>query len=85
MLNQSVQSVYYQGVNGFGSKMSSNVGFAQGSSAALKSIWGRVQNQVFMMSFLQMVYVLMGIVAISFIPLYRIKLKLGATKIVDAH
>lgn len=85
LLNPAVQSVYYQGMNGMGGKMSTSVGFAQGSSAALKSIWGRVQNQVFMMSFLQMVFILMGIVAIGFIPLYRIKLKSGTTKIVDAH
>jgi DHA2 family multidrug resistance protein len=85
LLNPAVQTTYYQSLNGMNSKMAEGVGFAQNSGAALKSIWGRVQNQVFMMSFLQMVYILMGIVAVGFIPLYRIKLKEGPTKVVDAH
>jgi DHA2 family multidrug resistance protein len=85
LLNPAVQTAYYQGMSGMASKMSNGVGFAQGSDAALKSIWGRVQNQVFMMSFLQMTIVLMFIVAVGFIPLYRMKVKSGAVKVVDAH
>jgi DHA2 family multidrug resistance protein len=65
--------------------MAESVGFYQGSEAAIKSIWGRVQAQVFMMSFLQLCFILMFIVAIGFIPLYRIRLKQGPTEVVDAH
>jgi DHA2 family multidrug resistance protein len=85
LLNPAVQANYYQTLNGMGGKMSDGVGFNQGAGAALKSIWGRVQNQVFMMSFLQLCFILMFIVAIGFIPLWRIRLKGGPTKVVDAH
>jgi DHA2 family multidrug resistance protein len=85
LLNPAVQAQYYNTVNGMNSKMSDGVGFYHGAEAAIKSIWGRVQNQVFMMSFLQLCFILMFIVAIGFIPLWRIRLKEGPTKVVDAH
>jgi DHA2 family multidrug resistance protein len=85
LLNPAVQTQYYGMVNSMNAKMSDAVGFYHGSEAAIKSIWGRVQNQVFMMSFLQMCFILMFIVAIGFIPLWRIRLKQGPTEVVDAH
>lgn len=85
LLNPVVQNTYAQSINGIASKMPNGVGFNQGTGAALKSIWGRVQNQVFMMSFLQMVFILMFVVAIGFIPLWRMKTKAGPVEIVDAH
>jgi DHA2 family multidrug resistance protein len=85
LLDPATQKDYYQTLNGLVGKMSEQVGFNQGAAAAIKSIWGRVQNQVFMMSFIQLVFILMFIVAIGFIPLWRIKFKEGPTKVVDAH
>ncbi|MGZ3748538.1 MAG: DHA2 family efflux MFS transporter permease subunit [Pseudobdellovibrionaceae bacterium] len=85
LLNPTVQATYYQSLQGMATKMSGAVGFNQRAEAAIKSLWGRVQNQAFMMSFLQLVFILMFVVAMGFIPLYRIKLKSGPTKIVDAH
>jgi DHA2 family multidrug resistance protein len=85
MLNPVVQNNFSQSLSGIAGKMPGSVGFDQGSQAALKSLWGRVQNQVFMMSFLQMVYILMFVVAIGFIPLYRMRTKEGPVEIVDAH
>lgn len=85
LLNPTVQSNYYSTLNGMATKMADGVGFNQGATAAIKSIWGRVQNQVFMMSFLQLCFILMFIVAVGFIPLWRIRLKDGPTKVVDAH
>ncbi len=85
LLNPATQSAYYQTLNGMATKMSDVVGFNQGAGAAVKSLWIRVQNQVFMISFLQLAITLMFIVAIGFIPLYRIKLKSGPSKVIDAH
>ncbi|HEY8269458.1 MAG TPA: MFS transporter, partial [Pseudobdellovibrionaceae bacterium] len=85
LLNPATQAAYYPSLKGMAMKMSDAVGFNQGAEAAIKSIWGRVQNQAFMMSFLQLVFILMFVVAVGFIPLYRIKLKSGPTKIMDAH
>jgi DHA2 family multidrug resistance protein len=85
LLNPVVQNAYAQSLHGINGKMSTEVGFNSGSGAAIKSIWGRVQNQVFMMSFLQMVFILMFVVAIGFIPLYRMRMKAGPIEIVDAH
>jgi DHA2 family multidrug resistance protein len=85
LLSPAVQTTYYQSLNGLSAKMSKGVGFFHGADTAIKSIWGRVQNQVFMLSFLQMTFILMGIVAIGFIPLWRIRLKEGPTEVVDSH
>lgn len=61
LLDPAVQSTYYQTLNGMNTAMAQSVGFYHGAEATIKSIWGRVQNQVFMMSFLQMTFILMGI------------------------
>ena len=45
----------------------------------------RVQGQAFILSFLQLVEVMMLIFAISFVPLFLIKLKKKVHNIADAH
>jgi hypothetical protein len=46
--------------------MTDQVGMATGNQAALKTMYFRIQNQVFMMSFLQLIYVIMIVFAVSF-------------------
>jgi MFS transporter, DHA2 family, multidrug resistance protein len=77
---------FYQGTSGsMQAKMSSAVGFADAHSGAVKILWQKVQAQVFMQSFLQLVVLMMIVTGLSAIPIWRLKLKKGPVKIVDAH
>jgi DHA2 family multidrug resistance protein len=67
------------------SKMRRQVGDAQASSAATKSLYGRVQAQVFMMSFIQLIWVIAGIFALSAIPLVMLRFKKKVTGPIAAH
>ena len=55
------------------------------NTAATQILYLKVQNQVFMMSFLQLVTIIMMIVALFLIPWFRLKLKRGPVAVVDAH
>ncbi len=85
LLKPATQQAYFQMSSGMSHKMSSAIGMAEGSQAALKSIYYRVQNQAFMMSFNQLLYVIMIIFAFSLIPLYRLQLRSKPTGAIDAH
>jgi DHA2 family multidrug resistance protein len=85
LLNPNTQSMFYQTMGGMKQKMSDAIGMATSADAALKSLYYRVQNQVFMMSFLQLVWLIMIIFAVAFIPLYRLKFKMKVKGPIDAH
>lgn len=76
---------WYQSASGGGGKMAADVGMAHGPEVLLKSMWFKMQTQVFMMTFLQLVFIMMLCVSVAFIPLYFLKLKKGPQKVVDAH
>ncbi|MFN3453562.1 MAG: DHA2 family efflux MFS transporter permease subunit [Pseudobdellovibrio sp.] len=83
--NINVQQFYQQMTSGMASKMSSGVGFDSAHKSALQLLYLKVQNQVFMQTFLQLIFIMMLILALAFIPLYRMKLKKGPIKAVDVH
>lgn len=85
LLNPTAQAAFYQSSGGMASKMSDAIGIAHGSDAALKALYFRVQNQVFMLSFNQLVWTIMCIFALSFIPLFLLELKVKPTGPIDAH
>jgi DHA2 family multidrug resistance protein len=85
LLNTNTQTAYYPLVQGFGKKMTDNMGMATGHEAALKSIGTRIQNQVFMMSFNQLIWTMMFIFALAFIPWYFMELKRKVTGPIDSH
>jgi DHA2 family multidrug resistance protein len=85
LLNQNVQGTYYSGSAGMGQKMSDAIGMATGSDVALKSLYYRIQNQVFMLSFQQLIWTMMIIFAFSFIPLYLLRYKEKTNVVVDSH
>ncbi|ASD63792.1 DHA2 family efflux MFS transporter permease subunit [Bdellovibrio bacteriovorus] len=85
LLNANTQSAYYGAANTLGSKMSEGLGMATGNEAALKSLYGRIQNQVFMLSFRQLMFLMMIIFATAFIPLALIRFKNKTNTVVDAH
>jgi DHA2 family multidrug resistance protein len=68
------------------SKFGSEVGMWDTSTLAVKNLYYRVNQQVFVMSFEQLCWVIIVIIACGLIPLYLIKptVRPGA-KIIDAH
>jgi DHA2 family multidrug resistance protein len=66
-------------------KMTNMMGNANPHQAALKVMMMRIQTQVFMLSFIQLVEIMMIVIAFAIIPIVFIKIKRGPTKIVDAH
>jgi len=53
--------------------------------AGLTAIKRRLDGQVFMMSFNQLMWIIMFIFSLSFIPWYFLKIRLRATSVIDAH
>jgi DHA2 family multidrug resistance protein len=84
MLKPSTQIAFRQSVAGLSNKMVNSIGLGTPTEVTLKSFYYRVQNQVFMMSFLQLVFTIALIFSLSFIPLFLIKFR-KVTKAVDAH
>jgi DHA2 family multidrug resistance protein len=69
-----------------GVKMSSGIGLWNPQVLAVKSLYGRVQAQVFVMSFEQLCWFIVAIVACGLIPLAFIKPKnLTGGPVLDAH
>jgi DHA2 family multidrug resistance protein len=85
MLNPGTRLAYGQLTGGLSHQMSEGVGLATASQAALKAMYFKIQAQVFMMSFLQLVWIMAFIFGISFIPLYLLKLRVKPTVVSDAH
>ena len=85
LLNSNTQQVFYQAQNSIIHKMSSGVGMLKADKAALTSIKHRLDGQVFMMSFNQLMWIIMIIFSLSFIPWYFLKLRVRPTGVVDSH
>lgn len=85
LLNAPTQQTYYSSVNGMSSKMVEGLGMGSAHQATLKSLYYRLENQVFMMSFLQLVVVMGLIFAFSFVPLYFMRFKRKPVAVMDAH
>lgn len=85
LLNPTVYRYYNQIVAGMKTKVTSEIGFINElNTPALKMLVYKVKAQVFMLSFIQLLYIMMFIIAIAIIPLYRLKIS-RFTKVVDAH
>ncbi len=85
MLNPTTQQVVYQTDASLSKKFSSEVGMIKPHKTALISIKHRLDSQVFMMSFNQLMWIIMFIFSFSFIPLYFLNLKRTPAAIIDAH
>jgi DHA2 family multidrug resistance protein len=85
LLEPATQQAYFQGVGGMAHKMTDSMGMANAHDVVLKSIYGRIVAQAFMLSFIQLVWIVMGIFVLAFIPLYFLKLRLKPTGPIDAH
>jgi DHA2 family multidrug resistance protein len=85
LLDRNTQAAFYGSMNGMTMKMSEGLGMATGSDAAMKTLYYRLQSQVFMLSFNQLVWTIMIIFSLSFIPLFLIEMKVKPTGPIDAH
>ena len=75
---QVCQSLALQG-------LARELGLNWGSQSALKALYFKVQSQVFMMSFLQLVFIMMILVSLAFIPLFLLRFNRPPTVVVDSH
>jgi DHA2 family multidrug resistance protein len=82
LLNPATQSAYFTTLNGFMSKV--GVGFSDAHHATLKALAGRVAGQVFVMNFIQLIWIIMIVFSFAYIPLYLIKFR-KKSKVVDSH
>ena len=85
-LNPVAYNSYGAALGAPGGKLASSVGLWNTTSLASKSLYGRVSQQVFVMSFEQLCWVIAVIVAAGLIPLYFIKpTKRNSGPVMDAH
>jgi DHA2 family multidrug resistance protein len=85
LLNPNTQQVYYQAEANLSKKLNSSIGMVKPTKLALSTLKRRIDGQVFMMSFNQLMWVIMLIYAFAYVPWYFLKLRLRATNIVDSH
>lgn len=85
LLNPNIQSFYAATNNSMAVKMGKNIGFNEGVQGTLKALAGKVNAQVFMMSFLQLVFLMMIMVSFVFIPLYLLKFNRKPVVVADSH
>jgi len=82
LLDHNTWSTYLQSMGG--DKLATSVGMASKSDIAIRSIYNRVQAQVFMLSFREIMFIIMFIFVFAFVPLFFLKLKKPA-QLVDSH
>jgi MFS transporter, DHA2 family, multidrug resistance protein len=85
LLNSNTQTAYYSSQQGMAGKNVGQLGISTPTSAAEKTLSYRLQAQVFMLSFNQLIWTIMMIFSISFIPWYLIRLRKKPTGPIDAH
>lgn len=84
-LNPQVYQTFQQIKAGMTSKMLTQMGTASADQAALKALYSRLSTQVFMLSFVQLVYIVSFVLLLAFIPLSLLRLKRKPTAVMDSH
>jgi DHA2 family multidrug resistance protein len=85
LLDPATRNSFYPAKAALGAKMVEHIGMGTAEQVALKSIFGRLMAQAFMMSMLQLIWIVMGFFLIAYVPLYLLKLRFKVGKPVDAH
>lgn len=85
MLKPQTQIVYNQLKGGMTKKMMEEVGVSNPHLAAIKIMRYKIDNQVFALTFVQLIYTIGAIFMFAFIPWYFIKFKKGGISPIDAH
>ena len=73
LLSPAGRQAYYQTAASMAGRMSKLVGWSVHHRAAIQVLQFRVLNQAFMLTFLQLMWLIMGIFALSFIPLWLLR------------
>ena len=85
LLDPPTRNQYFGGMAALSGKMVKQLGMGTPNEAVLKSIFGRIMSQAFMMSMLQLVWIVMGLFLVAYVPLYLLQLRFKVGKPVDAH
>jgi len=85
LLNPNTQQFIQSSGGALGHKMGEQIGLAGGAKAALRVLYFKMQSQVFMMTFLQLVFIMMALVSLAFIPLYLLKFKRPPVVVMADH
>lgn len=84
-LNPQAQQVFTQTQNAMSFKMRKQIGESTPTDVFYKALYGRVQSQVFMMSFIQLIWTIAAILSLSLIPLSLLRFKTKISGPIDAH
>ncbi len=84
-LNPNTQQFMQSSGGALGHKMGEQLGLASGAQAAMRVMFYKMQSQVFMMTFLQLVFIMMCLVSLAFIPVYFLKFKRPPTVVLADH
>ncbi len=85
LLNTTTQQVYYSTEAVISKKLASGVGMLRADKAALTTIKHRLDGQVFMMSFNQLMWIIMFIFSLSYIPWWFLKLRVRPVGVISDH
>lgn len=85
MLDAPTQATVQQLQGGMAGKLTNEVGQATARDATLKAVTGRIQAQVFMLSFNQLMYTIACIVLLALIPLSLIRFRARPVAVADSH
>lgn len=85
LLNPTTQQAYYQTANGMNKKLTNEIGMVKTNATALTMIKNRIDGQVFMMGFNQLMWIIMIIYSFAFIPWYFLKLRVRPGGVIDSH
>jgi DHA2 family multidrug resistance protein len=84
-LNPTTQTFFNGAFAAMKAKMGQEIGMAVGQQAVLKVIFYKIQAQVFMITFLQLIFIMMLLVSLVFIPLARLRFRSEIATVTDAH
>ncbi len=85
LLNPETQTALRQATAGFHAKSSEVIGLGTDSQAALRALAGRLSNQVFILSFSQMMWVMISVIALAVIPLILMPKPVRMKPVADSH
>jgi DHA2 family multidrug resistance protein len=85
LLNPNTQVFYYGAQRAMSAKFSQDIGMSWGSQTVLKALYFKIQHQVFMLSFLELIEIMMVMLSFVFIPLALLKFNKRGSVVLDAH
>lgn len=85
LLNPNTQNFYMQSGGSLAHKMAEQIGLAAGTEAALRVLYFKMQSQVFMMTFLQLVFIMMVLVSFAYIPLALLRFRKEPVVVMADH